>query len=151
MLFTEFSNVTAITLTSNVVTAITMATGSQFRRYVLDNEMMSTSSNYAFDPKNGTYHYIHKVDFTTKGWTTTVKAEIHLLSINKLIAIVKENSGVYRIYGGYKGLDVLTATDENGAELNSFHGQKMALEGKETAYAYEVNSGIIAALLSPAS
>ncbi len=39
VLITEAANITAYTLTANIITAITLPTGKQFREYKLDAEM----------------------------------------------------------------------------------------------------------------
>jgi hypothetical protein len=151
VLITEFSNlVTAPTLTANVITTQALATGKQFRQYKIDSELIMASSDAVTNIAGGTYMYEPKVEFSMKGWSTTVCAEVKLLLLNKVIVIVKGNDGVYRQYGTYKGLDVVTATDMNEAAINGFKGQKISLAGKETTQAYEINSALITTLLAPA-
>lgn len=150
VLLTEFANIEEITLTANVITTLDMATGTQFRQYKIDSELIMTSNDIATNVAGGSYMYEPKVEFSLKGFSTTMAAEIKLMTMNKLAAIVKGNDGVYRLFGGYKGLDVITATDQNEAALNGFKGHKISLAGKETVQAYEINSGLITALLSPA-
>lgn len=151
VLITEIANVTATTLTANVYTAITMATGTQFRRYVLDKEMGTWSDNGTYTKESGTWTYAPTVDFTIKGVSTALQAEIKLIAQNTLIMIVKDRNGVYRLFGKEKGMDLMTAENAGGKAMTDFNGFNLNFVGGETDYAHEVSSGIITALLSPAS
>lgn len=150
VLITELSNITAITLTANVVTAITMASGKQFRHYELDEGKVKTASNFVGNVANKTYKYEHKVDITLNSWSTSVANEVKLIGLNRTVQIVKGNNGVYRIYAPYVGLDMVTGTDENEEALDSFIGHKLSFTANEKVQAYEVSGSIITALLSPA-
>jgi hypothetical protein len=151
VLITEFSNlVTAPTVTAGVITTQVLATGKQFRQYKIDNELISATSDLAVNAAGSTIMYEPKVEFSIKGWSAVLATEIRLLALNKLIVIVKGNDGVYRQYGTYKGLDVVTATDQNEAAMNGFKGHKISLAGKETVQAYEISSSLITILLAPA-
>lgn len=151
VLITEFSNLTtAPTMTANVITAQALATGKQFWQYKIDEGLIMASSDVAVNAPGGTYMYEPKVEFSLKGWTTTMCAEVKLLALNKVIIIVKGNDGVYRQYGTYKGLDLVTGTDQNEAAMNGFKGHKLSFAGKETTQAYEINSSLITTLLAPA-
>lgn len=150
VLITEIANLTASTLTANVYTALTMATGTQFRRYVLDKEMGSWSDNGTFTKESGTWTYEPTVAFTVKGVSTALQAEIKLIAQNTLIMIVKDRNNVYRLFGREKGMDLMTAENAGGKALTDFYGFNLNFVGGETDYAHEVSSGIISALLSPA-
>lgn len=153
VLITEAANVTAYTIASNIVTVITMAAGKVFRRYVLDKEMGSFSFNGTYTPASGTWTYDHSIDFTIKSLTTTMQAEIKLLAQNSLIMIVRDASGataaddIYRIFGLDRYMDLVTASAESGTGMTDFAGNKLSFKGKETAFAYQVQTSIIAGLL----
>ena len=85
VLITEIDNLTSSTLTANVYTALTMSTGKQFRRYILDKEMGSWSDN-------GTY--------TTSGSnTTTLRTGLTstVTKINKKWKVVETGGDVENI------------------------------------------------------
>lgn len=153
VLLTEFSNIeTADTVvTAGIITALVLATGKQFRQYKIDSELILATNDIATNVAGNTFMYEPKVDFSLKGFSTTMSMEVRLLTMNKLVAIVRGNDDVYRVYGLYKGLDVITATDQNEAAMNGFKGHKISLAGKEYYPAYEIESSLIAALLLPAS
>ena len=151
VLITEFANLaTAPTLTSNVFTAFALATGKQFRKYALDKEMGSASSDLTYTKPSGTVTYAPKVEFTIKKFSTAMAAEIKLLAQNTLILIVRDVNDVYRVYGTYRGMDLMTATDGTGTAMTDLTGFKLTFEGQEITQAYEINSALITTLLAPA-
>lgn len=143
---TEFANVTAITVTANVVTAITMTASTKFRKYVLDKDMGMDSDDLAFTPGTGTITYTHKVDFTIKGQTTTVKQEIELVAKNVLLIITKRRDGTYWLFGRTKGMDLMTASSGTAKEAAGFTGHNLSFQGLEPNFALEVDSTIIAGI-----
>lgn len=149
VLFIEKSNFTSFALTANVVTTITRASTKVFRSYLVDEGTVKAYSNFNLNPTNDTYKYEHKLDITLKGWTTAVANEVKLLGLNRVVAIVKGNNGIYRIYAPNVGLKMVTGTDENEEALDGFIGHKLSFTANETVQAYEVDSSIIAALLTP--
>ena len=64
VLITEAANITAYTVTANVITAMTLTTGKQFREYKLDAEMGMAESPMVGDAKTDNINYNHKVMFT---------------------------------------------------------------------------------------
>ncbi len=150
VLITELENITASTLTSGVYTAITMASGKQFRRYILDREMGSASDPYAYTVTSGAQVWSPKITFSIKNFTTAVQLEIGLLAQNHLAMIVKTNDGTYRMYGIEKGMDLMTYNDDTGKMYEDVKGFELNFESKSTIPAYAVQSSIITALLSPA-
>lgn len=152
ILITEFRNLaTAPTLTANVITTEALATGKQFWEYNVDEGMISTTDNMTTNPLGGTYMYEPKVEISLINWSTTTVAELKLLAMNKVIVIVEGNDGIYRQFGTYRGLDVVTLTDESEASMNGFKGQKISFAGKETVHALEIDSSLITTLLAPAA
>lgn len=149
-LITEYANVTAITVTANIVTSITMATGSQFRQYILDKERGEFSYDLTGNKETGINTYLHRIMYTTNGLSTSQTFEMDAVAKNWTIHIVKGNDGKYRLFGRVKGMEVVTGTNSSAKELSGFHGNVMTYESVQNAPALEVDSAIITALLSPA-
>ena len=156
VLVKEFANVTGFTLTANVITAITVATGKQFREYVLAQEMGYAKSPLAVDNKTDNMIYNHEVGFGIKKFATTTASEIKLLAQNWLIMIVQTRNDKYRVYGlgsslaNSNGLNLESATDDTGKAMTDFNGFELVFKSMEDNWAFEVQSSIISALLSPA-
>jgi len=153
VLICEYDNVnlSAMTVTANVVTALTCATGKQFRRYILDKERGEFSYDLAGNKENSINTYLHKVMFTTNKLTTGVTFEGDLVAKNFTIIIVKDNTGTYRLFGRVKGMELISLENKSSKELSGFHGNVWSFESIQNAPALEVNSALITTLLSPAS
>jgi hypothetical protein len=158
VLITEAANITAFTLTANVITAMTLTTGKQFREYKLDAEMGMAESPMTGDPKTDNITYAHKVAFTLKKFTTLVAAELKLIASNWTVVIVEDRNGKYRAYGlgttlaKSNFLQMVSHGDATGTAMADFNGfADVTLQSIEDNYAYEANSSIITALLSPAT
>ena len=149
-LVTEYANVTGITVTANIVTAITMAPLSQFRQYILDKERGEFNYDLTGNKETGVNTYLHRVSFTTNKLTTGVTFEADLVAKNFTLQIVKGNDGKYRLFGRVKGMEAVSITNASAKELAGFNGNVWTFESIQNAPALEVNSGIIAALLAPA-
>jgi hypothetical protein len=150
VLITEFANVISKTASADVYTAIGMTVGTQFRRYILDSEMGDHDDPVTYTKESGTVTYAPVVNFTIKGLTSALKAEIKLIAQNKLCMIVKDRNGVYWFYGAQKGMDLMTGSAGSGRALTDFNGFNLNFMGQETDYAKTVNPALIAALIIPA-
>ena len=149
-LITEFANVSTITVTANVVTAITMVMGKKFQQYILDKERGEFSYDLTGNKETSINTYLHKTSFTTNKLTTTETFEMDLMAKNFTIQIIKGNDGIYRLFGRTKGMEMVTGTNTSAMKLDGFHGQVWSFESIQSAPALEVGSGLIAALLIPA-
>lgn len=154
VLITELANVTALALTSNQYSTITMASTKVFRRYILDNEMGSFNDPLTYTPESGVYSYEHQVDFTIKGLTVALKAEIKLIAQNTILMIVKDRKGGYWMAGtegatvaDAKGMDLMTVDSPSGKLLNDFNGFNLSFRGKSTDYMHSVDSSLIAGII----
>jgi hypothetical protein len=145
---TEFDNVTAYTVASGIVTAITMASGKLFRRYILEKEIGKADWPLT---GAGNVSYEHKVDFSIRGLTTSIQNELKLIAQNSLIIIVKEADDTFRIFGITRSMDLVTAggsTEQNAADIKK---NTLSFVGKEPNFPWEVQSSITTALLSAAA
>ena len=146
VLWSEFANVTVTTVVANVITVITMTGATKYRKYVLDKDMGMDSSDMTFTSASGTLSSLHKVDFTIKGITTAMQAELKLAMQNVLSVIVKRRDGTYWMYGRTKGMDIMTTTAGSAKEATGFTGHNISLQGIEPDFAIEVTGSIMAAI-----
>lgn len=143
----EYANVTAMTITANVVTAITKATGKVFRKYSQEAETADWKYSGTSDAKMGSFGYDIEANFQTYGLDTTLNAEIELLIKNKLLIIAEMNDGQFYLLGKEYGMHVVTDSFESGVAFGDFQGDKIQLKGRATTKAPKVDSTIIAGLL----
>lgn len=151
ILFIEFDNVTSITEASGVVTTITVATGKQFRRYQVPKETSFFTEALNSSVPNGTIFYQQELTVVLNKMQANTRNEIQLLAQNRLLAIVLDLNGKYWLLGKERALDATAGEGGTGTATGDRNGYSRTFTGMERFMAPEVQSSIIAGLLSPAS
>lgn len=147
---TELANVTTITENaSGYVTAITKAAGKKFYQYALiPRGANSFTQNIQADAALGTVAYEQSIVANFSKLKYETQAILDLVIKNRTIVIVKTKAGNYFLFGKINGMEVTAGTANSGAAMNEFQGYQITLTGMEKALANEVDSSIIAALLT---
>ena len=148
VLFMEHENVTSYTLTSGVISAITKGSGKTFKEYKLIFETGDAKTSGTHDRTQGTSVYKQTVSFPINKMTTSVKNEIQLLAQNRLLIIAEDQNGTYWLYGKDNGLMAVTTESMSGVALADRNGYMLTFEGNEKAFEIEVQSSVIAGLLT---
>jgi hypothetical protein len=147
VLFIEAGNVTTVTETAGVVTAITLAATKFFYKYELVKETSSFTETITASIQNGTIFYAQELSVILNKLQSNTRNEILLLAQNSLIAIAEDKNGKYWMLGKVGGLDITGGTSASGVATGDRSGYELTFGGQESALAPEVSSGIIAALL----
>lgn len=147
---TEHANITAITAASGIITAITMASGTMFRKYELEKETGSFTENIQTNDANGTIFYEQDSVMPIRKLQASLRNEIKLLAQNRLVIIEKDRNGKYWLLGENNGMELQPSTAATGTAMGDFNGYTLNFKGKEENPAQEVSSGIISGLLTPA-
>lgn len=145
-LVTPFSNVTASTVASNVVTAITKTVA--FKTYAQENESSTWTYTGDGNSANGAYAYDWEATLKTHGLETADQVEFELLMKNKLILIAEMNDGNYWMLGRDYGSSGINDAFVAGTAMNDFQGDTIVVKGRSKTKALKVDSTIIAGLLS---
>jgi hypothetical protein len=148
VLLIEFDNVTAITKTANVITAITKASGKFFREYKLIVFTGDAKTDGAFDRSAGTSTFKQTVSFPINKMKTSIKDEIVLLAANRLLIIYEDNNGTYWLCGENFGMMMTTGSSMTGTALADRNGYMLTFEVDEKNFETEVSSSIITGLLT---
>lgn len=150
-MITDFANVTAITKTSGVITAISVASGKQFWRYKQKPEVANWKETQTSDSKSGAYKYETAITFDINSLDSATKIETELLLKNAVVVIAKDSDGTYWLMGEDNGVEFDSIGWDGGTEYISFTGAKVS--GKHMGFTpvASVNSGLIAGLILPAS
>lgn len=151
VLFIEFDNVTAMTEASGVVTAITVSTGKQFRRYVMPKETSFFTETPNSNVQNGTIFYQQELTIVLNKMQANTRNEIQLLAQNRLLAIGLDLNGKYWLLGKERALDLTGGDGGSGTATGDRNGYTRVFTGMERNMAPEVQSTLIAGLLTPAS
>lgn len=152
----EKANVSAVTESSGIVSAITKAAGKRFWKYSLVRETSNAVENITGNEQNGTIFYDQTVTIVLNKRQASVRNEILLLAKNFLMMVVVENqlnsSGETRawLFGRDQGLQLLTGTSESGTAWGDRNGYSLPFNGKEQELAPEVTYSLLAGLETPA-
>lgn len=151
VLIAELANVSNITVSNGIATAISMASGKRFFEYKQKAEVANWKATPTIDPKSGAYKWEHSVTLDLNDLTPSVIQEATTLIKTTVITIAKDNDGTYWLQGKDYGLDVSGLPIDGGVEMSSFRGGKLELKGMSAFEPIQVTAGLIAALLLPAS
>jgi hypothetical protein len=151
VLFIEFDNVTAVTEASGVVTAITVAPGKQFRRYVVPKETSFFTETPNVNVQNGSVFYQQELTIVLNKMQANTRNEIQLLAQNRLLSIAYDLNGKYWLLGKERAIDVSGGDGGSGTATGDRNGYTRVFTGMERFMAPEVQSTLIAGLLTPAA
>lgn len=148
--FIEANNVTAITESSagGTITAITKVAGKVFRKYELVPGTSSFTENVNANLQNGTIFYAQELSIILNKLQANTRNEILLLGKNNLKAIVADNNGKYWYLGRVNSLTLSGGNGTSGVANGDRSGYTLTFSGSEKDLAPEVQSSIIAGLLS---
>lgn len=147
-LIAEYDNVTAITKTAGVITAITKASGKKFWKYKQKAEVANWKQTGTGDPKVGTIAYDVEATIEMVGLDQLGQTELGLLMANTVVMIAEDNDGTYWYLGEDFGMDLATDGLESGTAIGDFRGNKLAFKGRAFTRVASVDPTIITALLS---
>lgn len=141
--FCESYNKNTFTAVAGVVTVMTLQSAKVFRKYVPRKNNASFSDVATKDPVTGSYSYKSTIILPLNSLTTTLRQEVQLLLRNPLMIVVKDNQGIFRLFGYDNVMDCTTADANSGTTFAD--GQKLSLTftGEESIPAYEIVSGSI--------
>lgn len=151
MYFIEFENVSAITETSGVVSAITVLPGKQFRRYQVPKETSFWTQALNSSVQNGSIFYQQELTVIVNKMQANTRNELQILAMNRLLAIALDANGKYWLLGKDNALDATAGEDGSGTASGDRNGFSRTFTGMERFMAPEVQSSIIAGLLQPAA
>ena len=131
---------------SGVVTGTFPASG--FYKYEVPKGAGQFTETVNASTENGTIFYQQELVFPINRMTQTVRNELRLLGLNRLMAIVTDRNGKYWLLGRSNGLDVTAGTAQTGTAMGDRNGYEMTFTGMEELPCSEVSSSIITALTS---
>lgn len=160
VLLTNTENVTAFVEATGTVSAITMASTTQFFEYELEEEDADFITTEQKSKENGTLFYETVFNFTIDKMSATKSEELKLMAAARnLVLIAQLNNGDFvslgldKVNGLAGGAKKIGGTNQaaSGKAFGDKAGYTVGITAMETHYPYYVDSGIIDALLSPAA
>ncbi len=152
----ETDNLSVVTETSGVVTAITKLAGKRFWKYSLVRETSNATETINASEANGTLFYAQQVQLIINRRQASVRNEIMLLAKNRLTIVVVENqvvSGTQQnrawLYGRVNGLQLNGGSSDSGTAWADRNGYTLPFTGNEVELAPEVQYAVLATLETP--
>lgn len=149
--FIEFDNVSAVTESSGVVTAITVASGKKFRKYQVPKETTFWTQTLNSSIQNGTINYSQELTVIVNKMQANTRNELQLLAMNRLLAVVLDMNNKYWLLGKDNALDATGGEDGSGTAAGDRNGFSRTFSATERFMAPEVQASLITSLLAPAS
>jgi len=133
-------NIVYGTSTGNMVNGYdSTALGSTltFKEFEQDIEIAGATEALTADRATGTRFYEQTVNLTihygkVAADNDTIRTTLEELSKGNMMIIVKENSGIYKMYGAENGLRVTTGASGSGTAFSDLNGITLTLTGKES-------------------
>lgn len=126
---TDLDNITAYAYDVNdVITGITMTTGTTFYEYEFNRGTSEFQENELINIQNGSAYYEQMVNLVIPRRDSTKRNQIKLLAQRKLVIIVKDGNGLFTLGGQIDGFLLTELT--SGSGLAKEDGSKYTLSFK---------------------
>lgn len=140
-------DVSAVTVTENIISAITVAEGATFKSYFFKRNTGSMTSTLNNDPTTGVSYVSTDLILQFNRMDTTKRIEMSALAVNEMAAIVKDANGRYW-YLGYDEPISATAGDGNtGTARTDGNRYTITLQDNAKTFPYEVEASVVEGLI----
>ncbi len=143
--FTDFDNISAVTVSGGSVTAISLKDSEKFYTYKFDENVSNFTSTRSVNNNIGVYNATINLQFKTLEAAKNV--EVSALAEGHLAGIIKTRAGKYFFFG-YDGY--LTSNDsasaETGTNFDDFNGYNLVLNGQSAYFPFEMSPEVFATL-----
>lgn len=147
VLIANAADVTAITVSSDVITAITMAASKKFYEFYFRPNTSNMASTWQVNNENGTNYVQTLVQMVFNRMDTTKRVSIMAIAQAECVAIVEDMNGVFWYLGYDYPLLINAGEAASGTARSDRNGYSITLEDNSKALPMEVSDSIIASLL----
>ena len=146
-LIAPFDDVTAVTISDGVISAITMASSKKFKKYNFNKNTGNLTSTYNIDPASGVRYVTSDLLLQFNRMETTKRVEITALAMSDLAVIVKDANGKYWYLGKDEPVNASAADGQTGTARGDVNRYSITLQDTSLQMPYEVSDSIIEGLL----
>ena len=144
------SNIINSAVVSNEITTLTVS-GETFR-YKLKSNLSSYTAPVKVNKDNGTLFYEESLSMILASDTKELRAQLHLLAQNLVVALVENADGTIVALGFGEGLQVADANEYTSGVLKGDRkGHVIVLNGMENETVPDVTAAIFATLVGQTS
>lgn len=146
----EFANVPQanITASSGSITALSCSSGKKFYTYQMEKENASFEEKVVSSRENGTLYYEQTLTFNFKKQSAALRNDLHILAQNRLMFIVKDNNGLFRLMGQVNGADIGDSSATTGKAFGDLNGYNLTFTAMEKEPASYVSQALVTGVLS---
>lgn len=137
----NFEDVSAVTVTENKVSAITMASGTtppKFKKYNFKPGTGSMTSTLNKDNAAGTSYVSTDLVLQFNRMETTKRVEMTALSQGELMAIVKDANGIYWLLGRNEPLLSSAGDGQTGTARGDGNRYTLTLQDNDATFPFEI-------------
>ena len=147
VLIANFDDVTAVTITDGIISAITMATSAKFKRYSFSKNTGSLTSTYTLDNASGVKFVTTDLLLQFNRMETSKRVEISALAIADLAVICKDANGKYWYLGKDEPVNASAGDGQTGTARADANRYTITLQDNSAEMPYEVDADIVDALI----
>ena len=134
-------DVSAVTLTTSKITAITMNSTAKFKKYAFAPQTASMTSDYQVNDDNGTKFVQTQLAMIFNRMQTAARLEVVALAQAEVVAIVQDNNGAYWFLGYDEGMTLSAGGGATGTARADRNGYNVTLNDNSNELPFEVLVG----------
>jgi hypothetical protein len=138
-------------VTGEITGVTTGATAADWYIFDTVKETSSLAEAIAVNVQNGTIAFNPTLTLVMNKMNTQKRNLVHMLALGLLIAVVKDNNGVYWMAGFNKGLDITGVDVNTGTALGDRNGYSISATGAEPLPIAALSTAAVAQLKSIAA
>ena len=144
----EYTNVqqAAILASSGSITSMNCLPTKKFYTYQMEKGNAQFDEKAVVSVENGTLYYEQTLTFDFKKNQASLRNDFHILAQNRLLFIVKDNNGLFRLMGQTVGADMGESTNSTGKAWGDKNGYTFTFTGMEPVPANFVSQAIVTTL-----
>lgn len=139
----NYADVEAVTLTTDTISAVSVATGKKFSVYEFRKQSGSLTCTYNVDDVAGVKYVAGELALRFAKMETAKRTSFMALCNGELACIVKDTNGKYWYLGYNRPVTMTAATGETGTNFTDPNQYTITLSSMDNEMPYEVQASII--------
>ena len=147
VLLANREDVASVSAETGKISGITMEASAKFKRYTFARNTGSMTSTYTIDQASGVKYVTTDLVLQFNRMETTKRVEITALSVNDLVAIVKDANGVYWYLGYDEPVNASAGDGQTGTARGDANRYSITLQDISKEMPMEVDASVIEGVL----
>ena len=147
VLLANREDVASVEAVTGKISGITMEASAKFKKYTFARNTGSMTSTYTIDQASGVKYVTTDLVLQFNRMETTKRVEITALSVNDLVAIVKDANGVYWYLGYDEPVNASAGDGQTGTARGDANRYSITLQDISKEMPMEVDASIIEGIL----